>query len=319
MQNKDKQYRYTLEHCSGNNKKKRCPECGQMTFVRYIDTETGEPLAEDIGRCDREINCGYHKKPKDYFAEGGTRPEKNYWFPRKDLVRSDALSGFSTLNPQLVEDSMGLCTFNNFNIWLREHFHCREVMDATLRYRVGGHRLWQGATVFWQIDQQQRVRAGKIMLYDYHTGHRVKDAQNRVNWVHSLPGHEGFRLRQCLFGLHLLAPDTKTVCIVEAEKTAVIASLFFPDALFLATGGITNLRPETCVPLAGREVILFPDLGAEEHWAEKARTIPALAGCRISSWLSGRATPEMRAKGLDLADVLENWDPECKLRVEDFT
>ena len=119
--------------------------------------------------------------------------------------------------------------------------------------------------------------------------------------------------------LHLLAPDTLAVAIVEAEKTAIVASLFFPDVLFLATGGITNLRPETCAPLAGREVILFPDLGAEEHWSEKARTIPALAGCRISTWLSDRATPEMRAKGLDLADVLENWNPESKLRVEDFT
>lgn len=318
MKSDNTSYRYRLEHCIGDHRKSICPNCGKRTFVKYIDVETGEPLADDIGRCDREINCGYHKKPKDYFAEGGDRPEKRYWFPKKEYTSQASTQGFSTLDPALVEDSMGLCTFNSFNVWLREHFRCKEVMDATLRYRVGGHRLWPNATVFWQIDEQQRVRAGKIMLYDHHTGHRVKDGYNHVAWVHSLPGHDDFRLRQCLFGLHLLTDDTKTICIVEAEKTAVIASMFFPDALFLATGGLTNLRPETCEPLRGRNVILFPDLGAEEIWTEKARTIPALANCRVSTWLSDHATDEMRAKGLDIADVLEYWNPEEKLRVEDF-
>jgi len=94
--------------------------------------------------------------------------------------------------------------------------------------------------------------------------------------------------------------------------------MFFPDALFLATGGITNLRPETCEPVKDRNVILFPDLGAEEHWESKAGSIPALAKCHVSHWLSEYATPEMRAKGLDIADILENWNPENKLNVEDF-
>ena len=97
-----------------------------------------------------------------------------------------------------------------------------------------------------------------------------------------------------------------------------MASLFFPDTLFLATGGITNLRPETCAPLEGRDVILFPDLGAEEIWENKARSIPALAKCRISRWMQENSTPEMRAKGLDIADILENWNPQTKLRLDDF-
>lgn len=72
MKKQTKSYRYTLERCTGNRKKSICPNCGHRTFVRYIDVETGKPLGEDIGRCDREINCGYHKKPRDYFFE--TRP-----------------------------------------------------------------------------------------------------------------------------------------------------------------------------------------------------------------------------------------------------
>jgi hypothetical protein len=318
MNNDNKQYRYRLEHCAGNKRKSICPACGRRTFVPYIDVETGERLADDVGRCDREINCAYHKTPRQHFEEKGSGNEKRYWFPKKDENRSAAPNGYSTINPNLVEASMERACFNNFNVWLREHFNSRDAMEATLRYKVGGHSLWPGATVFWQIDQLQRVRAGKIMLYDHHTGHRVKNPEAKIGWVHRLPHFHDFRLRQCLFGLHLLRPETQTVAIVEAEKTAVVASMFFPDVLFLATGGITNLRKETCEPLKNKRVILFPDLGAEEIWAEKAKTIPGLNNSLISRWLSNIATEEMRRKGLDIADILENRNPETKLSITDF-
>lgn len=96
------------------------------------------------------------------------------------------------------------------------------------------------------------------MLYDYHTGHRVKDPFNHIAWVHKSENTKNFHLKQCLFGLHLLRPDTKIVAIVEAEKTAVVASIFFSDVLFLATGGLQNLNAERCAPLKGHRVILFP-------------------------------------------------------------
>ena len=133
-----------------------------------------------------------------------------------------------------------------------------------------------------------------------------------------MPQFHDYRLRQCLFGLHLLRPETQTVAIVEAEKTAVVASMFFPDVLFLGTGGITNLRKESCEPLKDKRVILFPDLGAEEIWEEKAKTIPGLNNSLISHWLSNNATEEMRRKGLDIADILENLNPETKLSIADF-
>lgn len=318
MEKDDKQYRYQLEHCRGDRRKLICPNCGHRTFVPYIDVETGEYVSTEVGRCDRENSCGYHKTPRDFFQETGDGPKKKYWFPKNDTGLSFRPSGYSTISQTLVEESMTRLAFNNFNVWLREHFDSKNAMEATLRYKVGGLTLWPGATVFWQIDQQNRVHTGKIMLYDHHTGHRIKDGYSRITWVHSQPEFKNFHLQQCLFGLHLLTNETKTICIVEAEKTAVVASMFFPDALFLATGGISNLRPETCAPLKGRNVILFPDLGAEDNWREKAATIPGLNRCVISNWLHNNSTPEMRAKGLDLADILENWHPEQPLNVEDF-
>ena len=55
-----KKHRYILDTGA---KKHVCPECGKGRFVWYIDTETGEYLPGDFGRCDRESNCNYHKRP----------------------------------------------------------------------------------------------------------------------------------------------------------------------------------------------------------------------------------------------------------------
>ena len=55
------QFKYKLDKSS---KKFVCPKCGKRTFVKYIETETGNYLTDDLGRCDRETNCCYHKPPK---------------------------------------------------------------------------------------------------------------------------------------------------------------------------------------------------------------------------------------------------------------
>ena len=112
--------------------------------------------------------------------------------------------------------------------------------------------MWNGATVFWQIDVSGNVRAGKIMGYDAKTGHRVKQPFNQVSWVHSVRKIPDFHMRQCLFGEHLLAYASsmaRTVAIVESEKTALIAALFIPDLVWLATGectAVSTARPCRC-------------------------------------------------------------------------
>ena len=53
-------YHYILDK---SPKKHTCPDCGKVRFVRYIDTVTGQYLQGDYGRCDRESNCNYHKRP----------------------------------------------------------------------------------------------------------------------------------------------------------------------------------------------------------------------------------------------------------------
>lgn len=53
-------FKYILDRSS---KKYVCPNCDKKTFVLYVETETGNYLTTDYGRCDREQNCNYHKAP----------------------------------------------------------------------------------------------------------------------------------------------------------------------------------------------------------------------------------------------------------------
>jgi hypothetical protein len=46
-----------------SSKKNICPNCNKKTFVYYVNTETGNYLTANFGRCDREQNCNYHKAP----------------------------------------------------------------------------------------------------------------------------------------------------------------------------------------------------------------------------------------------------------------
>ena len=60
-------------------------------------------------------------------------------------------------------------------------------------------------------------------------------------------------------------------------------------------------------PLRGREVVLFPDLGAEDSWTTKMLTLRKQGiDCAISS-LKGIASEEDVANGFDLADYLLKW------------
>ena len=114
-----------------------------------------------------------------------------------------------------------------------------------------------GSTVFWQIDTKGNIHTGKVMQYDPKTGKRVKQPINKISWVHTVLKLHDFNLLQCLFGEHLLIDNNKPVAIVESEKTAIIASIYLPDMIWLACGGCGNLSIKLCGSLKGRKVLLF--------------------------------------------------------------
>jgi hypothetical protein len=296
-------YRYQLET---GGKKYRCPACGKRTFTRYVDTATGETMPEHLGRCDREQRCQYWSKP--------TRSEHGSTSAPFAPVKMPPPPPPSMMQPDIMAASVAHGHSSTFARWMAERFGADLAADAVKRYRLGASKYWEGANVFWQVDTSGRIRGGKVMQYDA-TGHRVKVPTNRVTWVHSVLKLEGYNLRQCFFGEHLL-PDRPAdpVAIVESEKTAIVASIYLPRMVWIATGGKNGCRWKTEATvtsvLKGRKVVLFPDLGAFTEWQGMAERIARTgAQVTVNALLEKNATEDERANGLDLADYLLRFEP----------
>ncbi len=74
-----------------------------------------------------------------------------------------------------------------------------------------------------------------------------------------------------------------------------------PNFIWLASAGKNNLNKDKLKSLQGRDIVLFPDLGAFDKWQEIARGV---SGVRVSDILERRANEADRAEGLDVADYL---------------
>jgi hypothetical protein len=303
------EHKYILEPYKGMNTRYRCPapNCGKgKTFSLYRDTETGEHIHPTVGRCNRESSCGYHFTPKQYFQDNNIsfdKPQFKAYKPRPIAPQSKPVSFIPF---EVFQDSLNPTAFetNHFVQFLINLFGVEVASQLVSRYFIATSKHWNGATVFWQIDTQGKVRTGKIMLYSPTTGKRVKNLELPVYWVHKALKQPEFELRQCLFGTHLLIDKTKPVAIVESEKTAVIASVYLPQFIWVAVGSLTNLNAEKCSILKGRTVTLFPDLNGFEKWSSKAKELSHLANFTVSELLERKASEAEKKQGFDLADYL---------------
>ncbi len=292
------EFRFELEK---GGLKYACPACGiKGKFRRYVDTCTGEQVADEVGLCDRSDNCKYHLTPKEYFLMTGKNPFSSVATPAKKREPVPEQEP-SFIDTSLLQASLSRYAENNFCRWLCSVFGERKAFELTMAYQVGTSKHWPGSTVFWQRDKGERIRRGKIMLYDG-SGHRVKKPFNHITTVHSLMRLPLPQPEQCLFGEHLLFVDqVRPVAIVESEKTAIVAAGFMPEFLWLATAGKSNLSREKLKAVQGRRVVLYPDLGAYEKWREIVKGMP---GVTVSDILERRASEADRVDGLDIADYL---------------
>lgn len=295
-------YKYSLEK---NSKKYVCPKCGQKKLVRYINIETNSYIGNHVGRCDREINCGYHFPPKLYFESIG---EKHHpvTYSNFDNTKTDTTSFHS------IEDLKGTLkdhSKNNFINFLKENFDLNKVRSMLKDYQIGTINTWYNSTVFWQVDEEYKIRGGKIISYT-NTGKRTK----YINWVHSIQLKKNnishFKLEQCLFGLHLINNSQKAIAIVESEKTACIMSLLFEKYLWLATGSLNGLTIEKLQVLRNYKIILYPDLGLSgkngspfEQWQSKCNHYQKQGfDIKISKLLEDHGSEKQRIDGYDIAD-----------------
>ena len=286
------------------SKVEKCP-CGKSNKDGKFAPFEGY---EDKGfcfSCDRHFPIVEEKTEEE--EKGGQRPFSTPR-PRKE----------SFIDPHYLDASLKAYEQNHFVQFLMRSFGSEKAMQAVKAYKVGTSKRWQGATIFWQIDHEDKIRSGKIMVYDSSTGKRDK-AKN--SWVHRVLKLEEFDLNQCLFGSHLITSDhTKSIGIVESEKTAIIASILMPELIWLASGGKAGLKASKVKFLANRHIILFPDLSKPADkdkcyllWKDTAKelekSIPAI-NIKVSDYLETRATDEEKSEGLDIADYFLKWEWE---------
>ncbi|MBQ7966609.1 MAG: hypothetical protein IJ290_01675 [Bacteroidaceae bacterium] len=188
-----------------------CPDCGRTgKFSPYIDTVTMRPVDDrTCGRCNRLSNCGYHLPPREMLAS--PNPLTKRGLAESAMSAAPSLRGRAGGEAnEFYEKMRRACEQSqpwgsHLVTWLRTQFPRDAVAAALKRYRVGGTP--DGATLWWQIDEQGRVHTGKAMLYNPLTGHRVKEQGFPVNWAHRmrLYGEPSELVApQCLFGLSLL-------------------------------------------------------------------------------------------------------------------
>ncbi len=316
-----------LQKYKGKSTRYKCPSCGRIqSFTLYLDGNTHEPIHQTVGRCNREIKCGYHYTPKQYFTNTPSLspPLRGGW------EGSDVRS-YSSISTKVIQRATpspleragerfgeipfsylidSLSPASNFVSFLQSHFSEDQINTVFEKYLLGATKNKE--VIFWQIDIAGKIRTGKIMQYNPKTGKRIKHQSGAINWVHNKLKEKGtlsedFNLQQCFFGEHLLRIySEKLVGIVESEKSAIIASCIVPDMIWLAAGNLNGLSIEKYRILRDRNVMLYPDLGAFEKWSKIATEICKSNKCEISisTILENTTTETGRKMGLDIADYI---------------
>ena len=165
-------------------------------------------------------------------------------------------------------------------------------------YHLGKSK--SGKTIFWMIDDMVQPLDGRI---------------EPNTWISTLlkarePILDTWRVRHCLFGLHLLADRNDPVSIVESERSAIILSEIFPENIWLAVMKGTCFTIDLLKPLQDRKVKVFPHTDATMSnyvsWVDLcdlARKSFHL-DISVSTILEDHATDDQKQRGIDLLDFI---------------
>lgn len=337
--------RYSLDNSS---KKYICPRCNKAKLVRYIDTQTGELLPEEYGRCDREDSCNYHRYPYGYAAnEQSPTVSRSVWL-------RNAHTGSKSTPPETIyfdfETFRQTLQSYERNIFIQNLLHrvpypfdAEDVTKVIELYRLGtiAHGYRSGAVTFPFIDVCGNIRTVQVKQFDKNNHtigtdflHSMIAKEHRQNnetipqWLEQYNRNE--KKVSCLFGEHLLSKcHSNPVALVEAPKTAVYGTLYFgtpktpDDFIWLAVYNKSSFSFDKLRVLEGRTICVFPDLSKDgntfKEWESKAKEYESrLSGARFvfSDLLEKLAYESEKSKGLDIADYLiqQDWRQFQKLQ-----
>lgn len=289
----------------------------------HDDKSLGSFVVYPKGNCYKCFSCGAKGGVVDFLMdhEKLSYPDAIRWLGKKYNIDVDGVDVNWTYTPRPAPPPLDLLTLpipmvqktmqglaqDNLVKWIMndirwDYVQSLRVMPVLAEYCVGHGK--NGHTIFWQIDEQKRVRTGKMMKYypQGHPkfGHRDKEASWNFDFIHStLSRHwdeengvmtdeppypfpniynpDKQEPQLTFFGMHLLDKYGKsaTVNIVESEKTAVLMAIAYGNhatQVWMACGGLEMITRERLKPIIdrGRRIVLFPDRDGIEKWKVKA-------------------------------------------------
>jgi len=274
-------YRYTLQKGS---KHIICPNCQKKTFKPYVDSVTGEVVGSQYGRCERVNACSYHRYPK---LKENDIDSSHYIVPQFIAPKP-----IEFIDKEIVEATFNQYKTNVFFMFLVRTFGMEVAYQLRDDYNIGTAK--GGGTIYWQQDNRDRFRTGKVMYYNSN-GRRNKD---RMSWFVHKSIRDDFNYRQCFFGLHLVDGE-KPVALCESEKTAVMMSVFMPEYTWIASGGSEMLSMERLSELKRLDMV-YPDHGQFEKWEHKTRHFNREMDVTVDQAVQAGILPD----GADILDLM---------------
>lgn len=273
-------FRYSLGRLRG-----KCPQCGRQTFKFYVDNLTGRPLDPELGRCNRENNCGYHRPPR-------SAGYKNATTHSRPIVRLDTpavATAVSYIDESVARQPNYILRENNLFCALSRWIKPFHLMNAFESYTARHSRFLDNATAFWLRDRTARLRSAKVMAYDP-DGHRLKQSSRpAVSYAHTLLRLPDFKFEPCFFGEYQAWHNRRaTILAVESEKTALILAAKLMEHrlddkyVAIGVGGASQIDFKTdrmadpayrCNIFVGRNVVLLPDADMTDRWIDIGRRL----------------------------------------------
>ncbi|MDO8999789.1 MAG: DUF6371 domain-containing protein [Bacteroidota bacterium] len=278
--------KYTFE--KSPKPKGKCPKCNQHKKFRYY-----EGLPREFGKCDRESECQYHNKPD---AEA----LKNLGVDTNLGLTSQVKIELKTVFPS----DNDLKCLNNLNSPF--HTFCFDKLKITKehlqKWKVGSEG--QVTKFIYSLPSGKNIN---VITIHYQISSDEKNCKRiKAKPPYSLKPNKGEKYELCLFGEHLLS--NKIICLVESEKTAVIASFVYPEFDWIATGGANKLTDDKISALFNKEVYYLND--ADKAGKENS-TIKKLIAYKLNYKIID-LFPD-RNDGYDLADaIIDGNKPEIK-------
>lgn len=296
--------RYALE--KHPQPKGTCPGCGQKKVYRFFQDQDGNRLDEQYGICDRQAKCGHDHRPSGELFTAGPAPDA----PAPATLRP-AADMAAALLAQTKDHASNLHRYACTLTIPAEHLEKWAV--ATDRDR----------TVFLHLNAERQLVNAKWFKYT-EDGRRDKLTQPYSFASTDEEKKNGARYGFCFYGEHLLRHDdpTRPIVVVESEKSAVLASFFYPQFDWVACGAANGITDEKIAALYNRPIWWLadadgnaPKLKDGKPELKNGKPVITEGGRRNSSLRKLKAYgqnfvvidlfPE-RADGYDIADALRD-------------